>query len=183
VAKKIKPAQSRGRRGSIVPVYELEVALVGGPITEAFSKKNPHVIRTIQIRGDQTLAQLHEIIFEAFDRFDEHMYEFQIGGKGPNDPKAKRYVLSQSMEDSAFSSKVDGAVAKTRIGDLDLKTDDAFGYWFDFGDDWWHQINVMAIHASSPSGDFPKITARIGESPAQYANQDEDEEDWDDESE
>jgi hypothetical protein len=59
--------------------------LLSGPITEAFAKKNPSVLRTIQICGDQTLEDLHEAIFNAFDREDEHMYEFQVGGKGPMD--------------------------------------------------------------------------------------------------
>jgi hypothetical protein len=43
----------------------LEVFLVGGPVADDFVKKNPVVSRTIQIRADQTLAQLHAAIFEA----------------------------------------------------------------------------------------------------------------------
>ena len=62
-----------------------------GPVSEKFLKRNPEISRTIQIRGDQTLKDLHHAIFDAFDRFDEHLFEFQIG-KGPNDPKGKRYV-------------------------------------------------------------------------------------------
>ena len=70
-------------------LYTLDVFVISGPMTKKFSRKNPVISRTIRIRGDQTLAQLHQAIFDAFDRFDEHMYEFQIGGKGPMDPKAK----------------------------------------------------------------------------------------------
>jgi len=72
-------------------LFTLEVCIVGGPMTEKFIKKNKVVSRTIQIRGDQTLEDLHCAIFDAFDREDEHMYEFQVGGKGPMDPKARRY--------------------------------------------------------------------------------------------
>ena len=57
--------------------YTLEVFLNGGPITEKFAKKNPVVSRTIKMRGDQTLEELHHTIFDAFGRFDEHMYECQ----------------------------------------------------------------------------------------------------------
>jgi hypothetical protein len=57
------------------------------------AKANPLVSRTIQIRGNQTLAKLHKAIFDTFDRDDEHMYEFQISGKGPMDRNAKGYVL------------------------------------------------------------------------------------------
>jgi hypothetical protein len=71
----------------------LEVSLISGPLTRKFTKRNPVVSRTVEIRGDQTLEDLHRAIFKAFDREEEHMYEFQIGGKGPQDPNAKRYTL------------------------------------------------------------------------------------------
>ena len=41
--------------------------------------------RRIAIRGDQTLEKLHETIFEAFDRYDPHLYSFYFpksGGRG-----------------------------------------------------------------------------------------------------
>ena len=79
-------------------IYTLEVFILSGPIDRKFVKKNPVMSRTLEIRGDQTLDELHEIIFMAFDRFEEHLYEFQVGGKGPSDPKARRYGLSASNE-------------------------------------------------------------------------------------
>ena len=63
-----------------------------------------------------------------------------------------------------------GAVTRTAIGSLGLKKDDAFGYWFDFGDDWWHQINVVAIADEAPRGKYPKVTKRVGASPPQYVD-------------
>lgn len=160
-------------------LYELEVSLLSGPITESFVDKNPTVARTIQIRSDQTFADLHKTIFKAFDRFDEHMYEFQVGGKGPMDPKARRYVLSMAMDDSFDKSKTAGDVTRTTIGSIGLKRNQTFGYWFDFGDDWWHQVTVVAIHDEIPRGRYPKITQKTGESPPQYIDGDE-EEDRDD---
>jgi len=49
----------------------------------------------------------------------------------------------------------------------------AFGYWFDFGDDWWHQINVVATEDAAPRGKYPKVTKRVGKSPPQYVGWDE----------
>jgi hypothetical protein len=80
-------------------IYTFEAFIMSGPITERFAQKNKVISRTIQIRGEQTLEDLHHAIFEAFDREEEHMYEFQIGGKGPMDPKARRYVLPVSLND------------------------------------------------------------------------------------
>ena len=49
----------------------------------------------------------------------------------------------------------------------------AFGYWFDFGDDWWHQINVEAIEEEVPGVMLPRVMKRVGKSPPQYAEEDE----------
>lgn len=157
----------------VVRLYTLEVFILSGPVSEKFTKKNPEMSRTIQIRGDQTLEDLHHAIFDAFDRYDEHMYEFQFG-KGPMDPKARRYVLPGAFEtDMGEKNPPAGRVDQTTIESLGLKVGQSFGYWFDFGDDWWHQINVEAIEDKVPEGKFPKVTKRVGESPPQYLEEDE----------
>src|SRR5437588_2166832 len=81
-----------------------DVISISGPIAESFLKMKKEISKTIQIRGDQTLAELHRAIFNAFDREEEHMYEFQIGGEGPMDPQARRFVLPSCMQDDADSS-------------------------------------------------------------------------------
>jgi len=164
------------RTGGDVYLYTLEVFIISGPITKSFAEKNRVISRTIQIRGDQTLEDLHNAIFDAFDREEEHMYEFQMGGKRPMDPKARRYVLHADMNDLVSGRKPAGDVHHTTIESLGLKVDEAFGYWFDFGDDWWHQVNVVARDEKAGRGKFPKVTKRTGKSPPQYVNWDEEEE-------
>lgn len=151
-------------------IYTLEVFIIGGPISEKFLKRNPQISRTIEIRGDQTLEDLHHAIFKAFDRFDEHMYEFQLG-KGPNDPKGKRYVLPHALD--TREPNVAGNVAETTITALGLKVNQPFGYWFDFGDDWWHQIDVMRIDEKASKVKYPRVTKRVGKSPPQYMDENE----------
>ena len=109
-------------------LYALEVFILSGPTTEEFVKRNPVICRTIEIRGDQTLQDLHVAIFNAFDREDEHMYEFQFG-KGPFDPKGKRYVLNLPFEIPGVAEPAPaGDVESTAIGSLGLKMSQAFGY-------------------------------------------------------
>ncbi len=143
-------------------LYVLSVFLIDGPVTDEFVAANPEVSRVIEIKGSNTLADLHQILFQAFDREDQHMYEFQVGGSGPHDPNARRYGLPPAGAGLSID------VHCTLVADLDLSVDDAFGYWFDFGDDWWHQINVVSIIERAPNGKYPKITQRIGDSPPQY---------------
>ena len=154
-------------------IYTLEVFITSGPIDEKFVKKNPVMSRTIEICGDQTLEELHNAIFKAFNRFDNHMYEFQVGGKGPNDPKARRYGFSSPDDELLMGGKLAGDVRQTIMDNLKLKKDATFGYWFDFGDDWWHQINVLAIEQKTPKGKYPKVSNRVGQSPPQYMDVDE----------
>jgi Domain of unknown function (DUF6398)/Plasmid pRiA4b ORF-3-like protein len=163
------PTRTTANPASADALYTLDVCIVDGPVTEKFVKQNPIISRTIVIKGDQTLADLHRIIFKAFDREEEHMYEFQVGGTGPNDPQARRYVLPMAF-DLGQDDEPAGEVNHTTIAALGLSLDEAFGYWFDFGDDWWHQINVMAIAPTAPKGKYPKITERVGASPPQYAD-------------
>lgn len=101
------------------------------------------------------------------------MYEFTFG-TGPNDPKAKRYVLPSSLDiQQEQPNPPIGRVDRTTIQSLGLKVDDRFGYWFDFGDDWWHQINVTGIDDKVPKGKLPKVIKKVGKSPPQYAEEDE----------
>jgi hypothetical protein len=175
MAKVKKPAAKAGRPAELGGggLYTLEVFLIAGHYTEAFARKNRVVSRTIKIRGDQTLQDLHRTIFGAFGRWEEHMYEFQFG-KGPMDPKALRYVLPGAFEmRSDQPNPPVGRVDTTTIAGLGLKVGDRFGYWFDFGDDWWHQINVEAVEEKVPRGKFPKVTKRVGKSPPQYPDEDE----------
>lgn len=160
------------KAGQPVRVYTLAVSLLSGPITDTFAKKNRSVVRVIQIRGDQTLEKLHAAIFDAFDRDDEHMYEFQMG-KGPMDPDGPRYVLPMAADDD-FGPPVAGTVDETTLDAMGLEEGRQFGYWFDFGDDWHHQIGVEKVEVAPRGGRYPKVVERVGESPPQYV-------DWDDE--
>jgi hypothetical protein len=166
-AKPAAPADAAGRGR----VYTLAVSLLSGPVTTAFARKNRSVVRTIEIRGDQTLEQLHDCIFAAFDRDDPHMYEFQMG-KGPMDPKGPRYVLPMAADED-FGPRIAGTVDTTTIDQMGLEVGRQFGYWFDFGDDWHHQIGVEKIVDGPGDGPFPRVVKRVGASPPQYVGDDE----------
>ena len=173
--KKKKAGRAGARAGRL---YTLEVTITSGLVTEGFARDNPVVSRTIQIRGSQTLEALHYAIFDAFDRDDAHMYEFQFG-KGPHDSEGERYVLPMAMDDLfGGGPEIAGDVTEATIASLGLKTDQVFGYWFDFGDDWMHQINVVAIDEKAPRGKYPRVTERIGESPPQYVDWEEEEDEY-----
>jgi hypothetical protein len=145
-------------------LYVVSVFLTGAPVNEKFANKV--VSRTIEIRGDQTLEHLHQAIFEAFDRFDEHLYEFQFG-KRPFDPKGPNYGIPDPRE----RKKGYGDARTTTLDALNLKPHCVFGYLFDFGDEWFHQIQVERIGQAIPTVTYPRVIKRVGKSPPQYAEE------------
>ena len=155
-------------------IFRFEVQLLSGPIAPSFLAKHPEApTRVIDIRGSNTLEELHVAIFSAFDRYDEHMYEFQVGGKKPMDKKAVRYIVPYEYADPEELS-----AGETSIASLGLRTRQCFYYWFDFGDDWWHKIRLLAINPPTEGKKrYPRIVESIGPSPPQYII------DWDEEEE
>lgn len=170
--KRKSPPSGRGTKAKPVPrLYTLVVYIAAGPLGREF--EDTVISRTIQIRGDQTLEDLHNAIFNAFDRDDPHLYEFNLGA-GPDDRSAI-YSLRLSVEVPEFDEVMAGDVRTTTIEPLGLEVDRTFGYHFDFGDDWMHEINVTAVEDSPGKGRYPKVIAREGKSPPQYPDIDEDE--------
>ena len=145
-------------------LYVLSVFLLSGPISEKFANKR--IRRVIEIRGDQTLEKLHEAIFQAYDRWDDHLYEFQLG-KRPFDPDGPNFGVAERRR----GKKGAGDARTTKLDDLGLKPHRVFGYWFDFGDDWYHQVQVERIEQAIPTVTYPRVIKRVGKSPPQYLDE------------
>ena len=131
----------------------------------------PEVWRRIEVRGDQTLHDLHEAIQEAFDWDDDHLYAFFLSGKAWD-------------EDTAYESPMsDGrSAARYRLEHLPLRRGKKLLYIFDFGDELRHIIRLEAVvpNGIEPDVEYPRITERHGANVPQYPDAD-DEEDWEDE--
>jgi Plasmid pRiA4b ORF-3-like protein/LexA DNA binding domain len=160
------PAQRSAATPTATPasLYVLSVFLQSGPTSKKFANKE--ISRVIEIRGDQTLENLHDAIFRAYDRWDEHLYEFQLG-KRPFDPDGPNYGVA----DGPPGKKRPGDARTTMLYDLGLTPDRVFGYWFDFGDDWFHRVQVTRIEQAIPTATYPRVTKRVGKSPPQYLDE------------
>lgn len=132
------------------------------------------IYRKIAIRGDQTLKDLHDVIFDAFDREDEHLYSFFFPDKLT---KSKRTIIGSleytltGMGDEFFDEGQNDASEAT-IQSLQLRTKQKFYYIFDWGDEWWHELTYEGVKDIGKK-DMPKVIERKGESPLQYPDYDE----------
>ncbi|TKB08418.1 plasmid pRiA4b ORF-3 family protein [Desulforhopalus sp. IMCC35007] len=137
--------------------------------------------RRIEIRGDQSLDQLHESIFQAFDRYDPHMYSFYLTKPGSKSRKrfseAPEFTHPFMLEDDfGWKHKQIQDATKTKICDLLLQEKTKFEYLFDFGDEWFHEITLEKILDIFPKKKYPILTQKKGESPSQYPEFDEEDE-------
>lgn len=152
-------------------VYVFKVAL----------KNAKRIWRRIAVRSDQTLDDLHQAIFNAFDRFDEHLYSFYFPRPGAAGRAALRdaveYAHPYCAEEADPLFEVSKNAAEAKLGALKLKVGQRFLYLFDYGDSWMHEITVEKVNEPVEKGEYPQVVERKGQSPPQYADMEEDESD------
>ena len=107
----------------------------------------PPVWRRIRVR-DGTLDRLHEHIQTAMGWTNSHLHRFRIAGRGYGDPA----LLDDGFDDSAFE---DSTV--TRISGILPRagTRFRFGYEYDFGDGWEHEVVFEGCVRAEPGGRYP----------------------------
>ncbi|MHC5537396.1 IS1096 element passenger TnpR family protein [Singulisphaera rosea] len=64
-----------------------------------------------------------------------------------------------------------GDARTTTLDELGLENERVFGDWFDFGDDWFHQVQVDRIDEAILTVTYPRLIKRVGKSPPQYADE------------
>ena len=144
--------------------YQLRVSLRGRRVS-----------RTLCLLGSHTLHDLHEALMVAFDRSDPHLYSFYFGRairtRSLSPAHGREYTipsmtqpLGEPLDPEALNA------ARTRLDGLGLRAGQRFEYLFDFGDKWWHDIEVVGRGMAMVDGKgfSPLILAKRGTSPRQY---------------
>ena len=136
----------------------------------------PKLYRTIEVSENCTFDDIHDVIFNAFDRYDHHLYSFFITRKDTKNIRsiydAPEITHPQNVEDIMGFGKRKKSTAKTRIGDIGLNENDVFHYLFDFGDDWWHRIRVQNISETKSKKKHIKLIKSLHESEDYYKERD-----------
>ncbi len=116
------------------------------------------VSRTIELRSEQTLDDLHFAIQNAFGWDSDHLYCFYITGKEDD-----RYTFACPHEEDR-PPWTDEAL----IGELGLVKGHSFAYLFDYGDSHVFTIKVEDIQPKAGRGKYPRVVEKQGEAPEQY---------------
>lgn len=86
----------RGHRDEVVAVTVYTFRVVVRPNPPLGFEPDTDVWRDIELDGSHTLADFHEAIFEAFDRWDTHGYEFTT--YNDHGMATRRYVAPQFFD-------------------------------------------------------------------------------------
>ncbi|MDQ4104833.1 MAG: plasmid pRiA4b ORF-3 family protein [Actinomycetota bacterium] len=100
----------------------------------------PPVWRRLQIPSGTNLAELHHIIQAAMGWDDCHLHQFEVNGRYYADPE---HMLEVTGDEAR------GTLAGMNVGDR-------FAYWYDFGDEWWHDIEVESVDQTQPGLMYPR---------------------------
>ena len=98
------------------------------------------ITRTIELRSEQTLWDLHRAIQRALQWGDDHLYSFFMNGQKWD----RRFTFASSDEEDR-PPFADEAV----IGELGLTPKHKFLYYFDYGDSHEFEIQVVGIYPQS----------------------------------
>jgi hypothetical protein len=113
----------------------------------------PPVWREVLVPADLTFAQLHQVLQAAMGWEDDHMHEFEVGEEHIGPPAPQDFF-------AGYEPLLDES--KTRLGDV-LEGRRKFRYWYDFGDDWWHEIAIRK--GAAGDGARPRLLAGEGACP------------------
>jgi hypothetical protein len=113
-------------------IFQLRISLVD---------VTPEVWRRVAVPGAYTLDRLHRVIQYAMGWQNYHLHSFEIDGVqfGEPDPEGELDLRDE------LEVRLDGVAGK----------DTRFGYTYDFGDWWEHDVSVEAIYPPEPDLRYP----------------------------
>ncbi len=114
----------------------------------------PLIWRQVEAPTSITLKVLHDIIQQTIGWFDDHLWEFSIGGQ--------KYGLPMD-EDWGTGPRKDAI--KVRLRDVIKAPTTIIDYVYDFGDGWEHRITVTDVRPGDPDIAYPRYIGGVGAGP------------------
>ena len=141
-------------------------------VSSAWKVRYKGIFKTIDILSTATFEDLHDIIFDLFDRYDGHLWEFIFHPKSPWNRDAFRLM---SWEDEyGMDPYTTGLAWKYTLEEMELGPGSAFFYHFDMGDDWIHRIVVSSYQEAKDPDKLYVLVKSQGKVPDQYPEVDDD---------
>lgn len=100
---------------------------------------DPPLWRRVEVASRLTLDRVHDVVQVIFGWTNSHLHRFSTG---PRLARDSRYYLSAydlAEGDDGTSEE------QARLDDVFASVGDRLHYQYDYGDDWWHTIQLEAI--------------------------------------
>ena len=124
------------------------------------------VERKIEMKGSQTLDELHDaIIYKSFGWDDPHLYAFHMDNQPYSKNRGREY--SCNPEPDHFTGEKANSTS-IRLMDLNLGKNQKFLFIFDFGDDHYFHIQVSGFGEAEKGRKYPLVLEEKGKAPRQY---------------
>ncbi len=130
-AKARTPKGKRASRPSSQKLYTFEARL---------ADIEPPIRRRLVVPGNRSLAELHTILQDAFGWTDSHLHLFRFRDKAFGLPSPDDY---EPLIDEH----------EVRLDELSLRVRSKIEYVYDYGDDWEHELVVVATRKATPGED------------------------------
>jgi hypothetical protein len=148
------PAAGKGQKAKVIafPLNKRTVANDCDDRIFVFKVKvfqAKRIWRQIEIRGADTLDDLHRAIYNVFEFDEEHLYAFYLSNK----------FWDRTTEYS--HAEADGRPAdQATIGRLGLVIKQKIAYVFDFGAEQRFEVELVAVHDPEPQVRYPREVKR-----------------------
>lgn len=130
-------------------------------------KDLPHICEpTLLVPDNINMRQLHFVIQDAFYWHNAHFFEFCDSASRPTVmvgvPNDKYPEQSEDHILKAYKINLKKMFREGRNGRV-------FWYWYDFGDDWWHQISILKVTQKDAKlyRGVPICTKAVGKCPSE----------------
>ena len=112
-------------------VYQIKITL---------KDSKPPIWRRIQVAGNTSLHELHNIIQSVMGWEGHHLYQFIVNGTYYGRPDSEFDIIDDK---------------KVRLDQLLSAVKDKFYYEYDFGDSWYHTILLEKVLLPEPGAYYP----------------------------
>jgi len=123
-------------------------------------ERAPDVWRVFEFSARHTLLDVHDAIQDAFELDNDHFFAFYRSGKHWD--RASQI----SYEDAD----------RVRLFQLGFVPGMRLSYVFDFGDELWHELEVLALSEAAVGPEEPLLVESVGAAPPQYDTEELDDE-------
>lgn len=109
----------------------------------------PMIGREVLVPSDIRLDRLHEVIQVAMGWTDSHLHEFIVGTLRDGER------FGPPVSDPFASGPPSRNETKFTLRQIAPDKGSKLLYWYDFGDDWHHEVSVKAVLVATPNQPVP----------------------------